>query len=297
MKDAKDLKIGVVGIEGGWSSTRLTDAVSRKAGKGELVQMNRVCFNLEAGKVLHEGHDLMDFDALIVKKIGSRYSPHLMDRMEILRFLKNRGLRIFSKPASIARAIDRLSCTSLLMQGDIPIPPTVITENISEAVRAVERFGQAVLKPMYTSKARGMMLLESGNGVYNKVESFQNDGNPVIYVQKKMTLPGRDLGLVFLGGRYLGTYARVSNGESWNTSTRSGGRYEPYEPAKEIIKLAEKAQALFDLDFTSVDIAETPEGPVIFEVSAFGGFRGLLEANKIDAAELYTDYVLKELTK
>jgi ribosomal protein S6--L-glutamate ligase len=220
-----------------------------------------------------------------------------MDRMEILRFLKNRGLRIFSKPASIARALDRLSCTSLLRQGEIPIPPTVITENISEAVRAVERFGQAVLKPMYTSKARGMMLLESGNGLYDKVESFQNDGNPVIYVQKKMTLPGRDLGLVFLGGRYVGTYARVSNGNSWNTSTRSGGRYEPYEPDDEIIKLAEKAQALFELDFTSVDIAETPEGPVIFEVSAFGGFRGLLEANNIDAAKLYTDYVIKELTK
>ena len=67
------------------------------------------------------------------------------------------------------------------------------------------------------------------------------------------------------------------------------------EPGQDIIDLAHKAQALFGLDFTCVDVVETTDGPQVYEVSAFGGFRGLLEANGLDAAALYADYVLRKI--
>ncbi|MFP4049030.1 MAG: ATP-grasp family protein, partial [Desulfovermiculus sp.] len=51
----------------------------------------------------------------------------------------------------------------------------------------------------------------------------------------------------------------------------------------------------FDLDFTCVDVAETADGPLVFEVSAFGGFRGIWEAQGIDAASLFTSYVLDNI--
>ena len=62
-----------------------------------------------------------------------------------------------------------------------------------------------------------------------------------------------------------------------------------------MIDLASRAQSLFAMDFTTVDVAETQEGPVVFEVSAFGGFRGASEGIGIDAARLYVDYVLAKL--
>ncbi len=111
-----------------------------------------------------------------------------------------------------------------------------------------------------------------------------------------IALPGRDLGLVFLGGNYLKTYARVYNGKSWNTTIRAGGRYEPYEPTPAIIDLAQRAQSVFNLDFTCVDVAETPDGPVVFEVSAFGGFRGVREAHGMNADKYYTDYVIQQVS-
>ncbi|MDX2316355.1 MAG: ATP-grasp family protein, partial [Gammaproteobacteria bacterium] len=58
-----------------------------------------------------------------------------------------------------------------------------------------------------------------------------------------------------------------------------------------------KAQALFDMDFTTVDVAQTKDGPIVFEVSAFGGFRGAREGIGIDVAELYVDYVVNNLEK
>jgi tetrahydromethanopterin:alpha-L-glutamate ligase len=43
-------------------------------------------------------------------------------------------------------------------------------------------------------------------------------------------------------------------------------------------------------------LLQTSEGLMVFEVSAFGGFRGLLEGNNIDAADLYSDYVIGKIT-
>lgn len=119
--------------------------------------------------------------------------------------------------------------------------------------------------------------------------------NPMMYLQRKLHLPGRDLGMVFLGGQYLGTYARVSQNDAWNTTINSGGRYEAFTPPDDWLELAQRAQAPFGLDFTTVDVAETDNGPIVFEVSAFGGFKGALEGAGIDAASLYAEHVLNKL--
>ena len=294
MKSEK--KIGVIGIDKGWSTGKLLESIENRTGFRCLIEMQSIRFDVDRGRVYHEDIDMSDLDALIVKKIGSSYNPYNLDRLEILRYLSEQGVPIFSKPENIKKAIDRLSCTTTLRLGNIPLPPTVITEDDTEAIEAIKRFGVAVLKPLYTSKARGMMVVSADEAV-EAVGKFHEAGNTLYYIQKKLNLPGRDLGLIFLGGKYLGTYARVANGDSWNTTIRAGGKYQPYDPDDDIIKLAQRAQALFDLDFTSVDVAETDDGPVVFEVSAFGGFRGLQESRQINAADLYVDYVLKEIAK
>jgi len=288
-------RIGVIGVPGGWSSEKLTDAVIARAGAGILINMSRVEANLSNGKVLFGDVDLLTFDALIVKKIDSIYSPSDLDRLEILRFLEGKGVAIFSKPDNLLRLVNRLACTITLRNAGVPMPETVITEDVDAALRAVPEFGRAILKPLYSTKARGMMVVDAReNDWENTVHEFKAD-NKVIYLQKMIDIPGQDLGVVFLGGRYLSTYARVAGGESWNTTRLSGGKYAAHEPSQEVLNLAEQAQAPFGLDFTCVDVVETADGPKVFEVSAFGGFRGLLDANGTDAASLLADYVVNEV--
>ncbi|WP_027369424.1 GAK system ATP-grasp enzyme [Desulfovermiculus halophilus] len=286
--------IGVVGTPGGRSSEWLADEVRDQTGHSLLVDMTSVTLDLSRGTAFFRGRDLLELDGLIVKKIGSRYSPDLLDRLEMLRFLHRRGLPIFSPPESMMRVVDRLSCTVALQLAGIPMPPTVVTEDIEEAKQAVRRFGQAVLKPLYTSKARGMRVIGDTPDLDREMRAYSAE-NAVIYIQKKIDLNGRDLGLVFLGGEYLTTYARCNPGPSWNTSTASGGRYQAYAPSRGCIDLASKAQGQFDLDFTCVDVAETEDGPVVFEVSAFGGFRGVWEAQGLNAARMFTSYVMQRI--
>jgi ribosomal protein S6--L-glutamate ligase len=287
-------KIGVIGIEGAWSTEMLAETVKKRTGFVRIIDIEKLSVDLDSGTALFNGEDIAGYDALIIKKIGRDYSPSMLDRLEMLRFLNERGLKIFSKPARIINVLNRLTCTVTLKNGSIPVPDTAVTEDVDEACDIVKKYKKAVFKPLYTSKARGMTIIDDGVNVHDEIEKYKKS-NSLMYIQRIMDIGEKDLGLVFVGGEYLATYARVKNKGSWNTTTNSGGSYMIHTPSEDIIKLAQKAQDIFKLDFTCVDIAETDAGPVVFEVSAFGGFKGIYESSGIEAAEVYLNYVLKEL--
>ena len=288
--------IGVIGIPGKWSTETLADAIAQRTGKRTVIDMQDVCADLGSGELRAGDVNLCQLDALVVKKISQQYSPQVLDRLELLRVAEAAGVRIFSRPDHLLRMIDRLACTVTLRNHDIPMPPTRITEDREEAIQAIREFGTAVLKPMYSSKAEGMMVVDatSESELTRSVDAFRSK-NSVMYIQQKIDLQGRDVGLLFLGGEYLGAYARVAAEGSWNTTTNSGGKYMPYEPSSDTINIAARAQALFNLDITTVDIADADDGPMVFEVSAFGGFRGASKATGMDVASMYADYIVSEL--
>lgn len=284
-------RIGVIGTPGKWSTEALADAIEARTGYRKVIDMARVTLDLGAGTLVCDGVDLCALDGLVVKKIAETYTPDALDRLEMLRFAEARGTRIFSPATAILRLMDRLACTVTLATAGAPMPPTTITEDPAAARAALNRYGEAVFKPLFSTKARGMVLLSAdAPDADAQIAAFQAD-NPVMYLQKKADLSGHDLGMVFLGGNYVCTYARVSQTGSWNTTIHSGGKYEPFDPDPALIELGRKAQAPFGLTFTTVDIALTPDGPIVFEVSAFGGYRGALEGCGIDAAALVAAHV------
>ncbi len=293
-----DLKIAVVGIPGKWSTEVLADAIEAKTGFRLVIDIQQVVADLATPDVMYKNHSLCQLDGIIIKKISQEYSPTVINRLEILRFVEKCGVKIYSKPSEIIRLVDRMSCTVSLAKGNIPMPPTMITENLGQAYEAVQKFGTVVLKPLFSTKARGMLVLDdslSEHKLKKKLEQYYQQ-HGFFYIQQKLNLPGQDMGLVFLNGEYKGAYARVANGNSWNTTIQDGGKYAKAEPSEEIIEMARQAQAQFDLTYTTVDIAETEEGAVCFEVSAFGGFKGAKEGLGLDMATAYADFVIQQLS-
>ena len=218
-----EYKIGVIGLPGKWSTETLADAVEERTGYRLVIDMGEVSLDLERQRLLFQEQDLCQLDALIVKKISARYNPNTLDRLELLRVAEQAGVRVFSRAENILRLIDRLSCTVTLRNAGIPMPATRVTEDVGAAIKAVEDFGSAVFKPLYSTKARGMCVIDADcdhSEIERDIRAFQAD-NPMMYIQQKIELPGRDLGMVFLDGEYQGSYARVSMDDTWNTPPRA----------------------------------------------------------------------------
>jgi tetrahydromethanopterin:alpha-L-glutamate ligase len=287
--------IGIIGLPGAWSTDLLADAIEKRTGFRMVIDPETLTYSSGGDVLTTEGRELPELDALILRKMGAEYAPCMLDRLQLLRVLKVRGVRIFSDPDLVAAVIDRIACTMGLRLAGVPMPETTITEDARAAAAAVQEYGTAVLKPVFSTKARGMRIIRRGQTVAEELQQFRAAGNPLFYVQKLLELPGRDLGVVFMGGEYVGVYAREAAPHAWNTTVNAGGAYRVHEASSEVIELARRAQAVFGLDYTTVDIVETENGSRVLEVSAFGGFRGLYEACGVNAAELLADYVISRV--
>ena len=292
-----ELKIGIIGIAGAWSTEVLADQVEEKTGFRSIINLAEVRWDLTSGDVFYGEDNLKNYHALIVKKIASSYSPECLNRLHLLDWLQQQGVQIYSNPNDMGRLLNRLSCTTILNAAGIPMPPTQIAESVNQAVAAINDYQEVVLKPLFSTKARGMTVIhKDDDNLIEQLENFQRDFG-LFYIQKKIPIPGRDLGLMFLGGEYIGTYARVAASDAWNTTTRDGGKYASHTPRDATIAIATKAQAQFNLAFTTVDVVETDQDAdtIVFEVSAFGGFRGAKEALNMDIADLYSDLVINNI--
>ncbi len=292
-------KIGVVGIKDAWSSLHLAQTIGEATGFSLLIDMHRISFDSQRNTLFfHDGRlefDLRELDAVIIKKISHPYEASLAPRLDLLEFLEHAGVRFFPQPQRVSACYNRLANTMILQKAGLPMPPTSITESFDAALKTIENYNVVVCKPLYSTKAEGMILLGADDpDLEEKLRKF-HASHRLLYLQKKIELPGYDLAVTFLGNEYLGTYARVKGKDAWDTTTRSGGSYFAFNPPAQVIRLADRAREAFGLDFTSVDVALTSDGPVFFEVSAFGGFRGLKEAWGIDVAARYVTYVLDQL--
>lgn len=284
--------IAIIGIPDSWSSEFLKRTIEDKGIAVDLFKVNDLVFHIQLNKVFYGDKDLESYDAIIIKKLG-QYHPRILDWLDILGNLEDKGLRFYSSPKKLRNMISRIGCTKGLAAGEIPMPPTLITENIEEAQAWIDEREGAVFKPNFSTKARGMEILKPGEAHGEKLQQLMEQFG-LLYLQELMELPGQDFGVVFTGDKYLGTYARVSGDNTWNTTTADGGHYASYDPDENILEIARKAKDLFGLDFCCVDVAVTPIGPIVFEVSAFGGFKGLYQGANINAAEELINHILKQ---
>jgi ribosomal protein S6--L-glutamate ligase len=293
------VKIAIAGVIGKWSTEHLGEVLRSRGAETTLFQVQDCLLDLDRGAVIYQGEALEGFDAVVVKKMGELTHQNFTYRLAILRQLEKNGARVFSPPDQIAVVADRLEVSRTLRWAGLPMSPTVVTESVDEALGALSRFGKGVLKPIFTTKGRGMKLLEAGDrdGAVAELERFRDAGLGPFYLQQFVDAKdGRDIGISVLDGKVIGTYYRIAGEGNWMTTIHSGGRYEECELTPELEEIALRAAGAFRLDFTGVDIVQSPDGGLqLYEVSAFGGFKGCKVALDLDAADLYAEYIVRTL--
>jgi tetrahydromethanopterin:alpha-L-glutamate ligase len=292
------VKIAIAGVIGKWSTEHLGEALRSRGVETTLFQVRDCLLDLDGGAVRYQGTSLEGFDGVVVKKMGELTHQNFTYRLGVLRQLERNGARVFSPPDQIAVVADRLEVTRTLRWAGLPMSPTVVTQSVDEALSTLARYGTCVLKPIFTTKGRGMKRLEAENRdeAAAELERFRDSGLGPFYLQQFVDARGRDIGISVLDGKVIGTYYRIAGEGNWMTTIHSGGRYEACDLTPELEEIALRAAGAFRLDFTGVDVVQAPDGSLmLYEVSAFGGFKGCQVALDLDAADLYADYIVRTL--
>ncbi len=289
------MKIAVIGTPASWTAIRLSEAIRSFTHEAVVIPPEECSLCLHKGQVTHRQRDLSMFDAILVQSLGDVVEPATRFRVHILRHLERQGARLFPRPDAIEATMDRYRMTLELSQAGLPVPPTLVTEQIEHALLFLDAFGPSVFKPLFTSGGRGMAVLSEPAEARGFLRAQADTGGLPFYLQQFISAPTRHVSVMVIGGRPLCAYARpwVAPGGAPPAESPAASTYRILAPAAEEVALARCAARLFRLDLATVEMVDLGSGLTICDVSPWGDFRTLWEIGGIDAATALVSHVLE----
>lgn len=236
----------------------------------------------------------LEVPAAVLRHLGIfRDFEQFSYRVFAARSIELAGAKVINPVLSWLVASDKLASTAALLRANVPVPDTIVSENMFSAYRAVREFREAVVKPLRGSMGYGVFRLNDPD-IAMHVFSMMTNLNKPFYVQRYVEKRGGDYRVVVVGDRAIGAEFRRS--ENWKTNIAQGARPEPAKLTPELEELAVKSVKALGLEYGGVDIAETDEGYFVFEVNPSMSWQGFKTATGINPAPFIVDRLL-ELAK
>jgi len=291
------LKVGILTRnEDAWCSTQLRGALSRR-------NIDHSCFSFSdfaarvkrKPEVSADGVDVLrDLNAIIVRPIGRGSLEEIIFRMDLLHRLERLGACIINPPSAIERAVDKFYALSLLEEGGLPVPRTIVTESGDEALSAFHELKcNVVLKPLFGSRGIGSTRISDPN-IAERIFRALDFHHNVFYIQEFIPHGSSDIRAFTLGSRVLAAMKRVAH-DSWKTNVSLGAKPDSIMLSDELEDLAVKAAETVGCKVAGVDILEGPQEPLVIEVNSQPGWRGLQSVTNVNIADEIVSFVLGRL--
>ncbi|MEZ0249235.1 MAG: RimK family alpha-L-glutamate ligase [Thermoproteus sp.] len=228
-------------------------------------------------------------DVVVIRGIGFLLDSNTMiRRVTTLEILEQEGAVAINPIRGLVASRDKLMSLYILKRAKIPIPPTVVTEDLFYAYNATKALEAVVVKPIQGSRGFGAMLFTDPDSAFQVMRTLLISHNP-LYIQKYIEKPNRDIRVIVVDGRAIGCMYRISN--MWKTNIAQGARAEPCGLNAELEDLAVRATKALGLIYSGVDIGEGKNGYVVFEVNASPDWRGFKSSTGINPAQYIVDYI------
>lgn len=243
------------------------------------------------------GRRVIEVDAAIVRGLGMVTSTEaIFKRVDVLKQLRDSGTIVVNSPESILNARDKLRSMQLLSMAGLPIPDTVVTEDLMVVISVVKEWGKCVIKPLMGSMGYGAVLTDDPDVAYMVAKVWISHNQPVM-IQKYLRSVDRDIRVFVVGNEVLGGIYRYAPEGSWKTNVAQGARVERAELNREIKELALEATKKLELLYAGVDIGEFEGSYVIYEVNSMPNWLGFMEGTGINPAEHLAELVIALLRK
>lgn len=287
------MRVGVVTKnENSWCSARVIEAFRRRGVEPFIFSLPQVLVRVGfKPEVEVEGFDLEKLDAILVRPIGPGSLDEIIFRIDLLHHINSLGVPVVNSPKAIERAADKFFTLTLLAKAGIPVPKTVVTENVRWGLKEFEGLGgDVVMKPIFGSRGMGITR-SSDRDVLGRLARLVHYNHFILYLQKYVDHGNRDIRSFVVGGRVVASMYRVSEG--WKTNVSQGAKAVPFKAEKEIEDLALKAAEAIGCEIAGVDLMEGNFGLIVHEINSQPGFRGLQTSSGIDIAGEMASYVME----
>jgi RimK family alpha-L-glutamate ligase len=235
--------------------------------------------------------EVTDFDLCLLRSFGPGSCEQLTRRISLIEHMEVAGIRVVNPCYAFRRARDKYATQYTLEAAELPIPTTYTTESMADAYEASERYSEFIYKPILSSMGKGAMKFTDPDLAYNAYKMLDRFSQPLI-LQKYVQNPGRDIRVFVIGDEVVGSAYKYRAAGKWKTNVAQGGTMVDEDVPNDILKLGLRATKAMGLNYSGVDVIESPEGPVILEVNASPGWQALKLAANVNVAEEIVKYAV-----
>lgn len=287
------MNIGLLSISLNVHSTRRIAEEAQKLGHYiEIIDHTKCSVKLGDGKpqIFLKDESITDeFDA-IIPRIGTNVTRH---GAAIVKQFEMNGVFSTARSLGITRARNKVRTLQIMARKGIPIPITLFSinpDNIEEQIRILGGT-PVVIKLQEGTQGMGVILAESRKSAKSILDTFYKMDTSILMQEYIEEANGEDIRIIVVGGKVIASMKRTSALDEFRSNVHQGADTIAMIPTPKEQEIAIQAVKHLGLGVGGVDLIRSKRGPLLIEVNASPGLKGIEAATGINVAGEIIKYV------
>lgn len=232
-----------------------------------------------------------EFDA-IIPRIGAKVTRH---GAAIVKQFEMNGVFSTSRSLGIIRARNKVRTLQIMDRKGIPIPETLFSINPYNIEDQIRILGgpPVIIKIQEGTHGVGVILAETKKSAKSIIDTFYKMDTSILLQEYVEEANGEDIRIIVVGDRVIASMKRTSDLDEFRSNVHRGGITETIKITEKEKKIALDASRYLGLGVAGVDLMRSKKGPVLIEVNASPGLKGIEAATGINVAKNIIQYVEK----
>ncbi len=274
------------------STRRIAEEAERLGHYVELIDHTKCSVKLGDGKpkiFLGEEDVTNEFDA-IIPRIGTKVTRH---GAAIVKQFEMNGVFSTARSLGITRARNKVRTLQIMARKGIPIPETLFSinpDNIAEQIRILGG-APVIIKIQEGTQGMGVILAESKKSAKSIIDTFYKMDTSILLQRYVEEANGEDIRIIVVGNKVVASMKRTSEIDEFRSNVHRGGKTEKVEITPREKYIALNATKYLGLGVSGVDLMRSKNGPVLLEVNASPGLKGIEGATGVNVAKHIIQFV------
>jgi ribosomal protein S6--L-glutamate ligase len=287
------MKIGVLSKNPEfWATTEIMRALKAKGSEAVYVKTPEIHLMLEGSKVdaIYEKKSLSRLNA-VIPRIGrslTQLGIMLLKHFELMKIPSTLSMN------GLLTARNKYLALQALHAAGVKIPESVLIASRNKSEEPTEYLSPPlVMKLLSGTQGIGVMRVRDAKEAGPIIDTL-SELDQMICLQKFLPNPGEDIRVFVIDKEIVGAMKRKAAPHEWRSNIHIGGQGIPHKPSKAEAETAVRAAEAVGVEIAGVDLISVDAEPYVIEVNASPGFRGLLAATGLNAAEKIAEYAVKK---
>ena len=287
------MDIGVLSVSLNVYSTRRIVEEAEKAGhRVTLIDHTKCSVKLGSGKpqiYLRDENITNDFDA-VIPRIGAKVSRH---GSAIVKQFEMNGVFSTARSLGITRARNKIRTLQIMARKHIPIPETLFSINPDNIEEQINILGgtPVIIKLQEGTQGLGVILAETRQSAKSIIDTFYKMNTSILIQKYIEESNGEDIRIIVVGKNVVASMKRISAVGEFRSNVHRGGDTETVQPTAKEKQIALNAAKYLGLAVAGVDIIRSKKGPLLIEVNASPGLRGIESTTQVNVASEIIKFV------